>query len=215
MRRGPRAAHAAGKKLHGCLRGPRPRNAWTDPHPSSRRWWSPRARSSSVSCRQHRRWRKLLPPAKSLARAPGRVAIRSLAWHSLGNKFAPQPCSPCCRMSVPGSCCKNPPFSLHPRNRNVRARCPGCVGARARPRRKRIPREWSAGRQEKTISRMVLTIWICWQFYLANYFKAPAKALLETLVRRPVVHAAGEILWQARHVGDFIIVVVRVFVALG
>src|SRR5258708_36996180 len=51
-------------------------------------------------------------------------------------------------------------------------------------------------------------------FYLADFVEALAEALLETLVGGLVVSAAGEIVGEAGHVGDFIIEIVGGFVAL-
>jgi len=52
-------------------------------------------------------------------------------------------------------------------------------------------------------------------FYLTNFVETLAEALLEALVGRLVVGAAGEIVREAGHVGDFIIETVGVFVALA
>src|SRR5258708_36576611 len=51
--------------------------------------------------------------------------------------------------------------------------------------------------------------------YLANFVEALAEALLEALVGGLVVGAAGEIVGEAGHVGNFIIEIVGVFVAFA
>src|SRR5712691_11562930 len=52
-------------------------------------------------------------------------------------------------------------------------------------------------------------------FYLANFVEARAEARFEALVSGLVIRAAGEIVGEAGHVGDFIIEVVCVLVALA
>ncbi len=53
------------------------------------------------------------------------------------------------------------------------------------------------------------------RFYLANLFQASAKALFEALVGGLVVGAAGEIVREAGHVGDFFVEIVGVLVAFA
>src|SRR6266850_6694796 len=51
--------------------------------------------------------------------------------------------------------------------------------------------------------------------YLANFVEALAEALFEALVGGLIVGAAGEIVGEAGHVGDLIVEIVGVFVALA
>ncbi len=53
------------------------------------------------------------------------------------------------------------------------------------------------------------------RLYFTDFVEALAEALLEALVGGPVVRAAGEIVGEARHVGNFFLEIVRVFVAFA
>src|SRR5216684_159719 len=57
--------------------------------------------------------------------------------------------------------------------------------------------------------------WYSAGFNLANFVEAGAETLLKALVGGLVVGAAGEVVGEAGHVGDFIIEIVGVFVALA
>src|SRR5260370_23382524 len=90
------------------------------------------------------------------------------------------------------------------------------VGSNSQNRmpKKQIPRfarDDNVGR----FSRWRLNIGSTPRFYLTNFVEALAEALLEALVGGLVVGAVGAIVGEAGHVGDFIIEVVGVFVALA
>src|ERR1700674_5257936 len=57
--------------------------------------------------------------------------------------------------------------------------------------------------------------WRSARFNFSNLFQALAQTLFEALVGRLVVGAAGEIVGEAGHVGDFIIEIVSVLVAFA
>src|SRR5258706_12838771 len=68
---------------------------------------------------------------------------------------------------------------------------------------------------EKAFHVWLLRVWHRARLYLTNFVEASAEALFEALVGGLVVGAAGEIVGEAGHVGDFIIEIVGVFVALA
>src|SRR5713226_8126879 len=60
----------------------------------------------------------------------------------------------------------------------------------------------------------LLGVWHSTRFYFTNFVEAGAEALFEALVGGLVVGAAGEVVGEASHVGNFIIEIVGVLVAL-
>src|SRR5713101_9639259 len=81
----------------------------------------------------------------------------------------------------------------------------GRAATTAAPQRKRI---------SFLIMRFLSLLCICGP-YLTDFVEALAEALLETLVGGLVIRAAGEIVGEALHVRDFLVVIVGVLVAFA